>query len=61
MRLIDLINKMLVNFSEFVDLHNDMKMEFVDYNFPKLPGKWPFGLNDQKYVRQTLKLQVHKL
>ena len=53
MRLIDLVNKMLVNFSEFVDLHNDMKMEFVDYNFPKLPGKWPFGLNDQKYVHRN--------
>ena len=29
-------------YSEFVDLHNNLKKEFFGFNFPKLPGKWPF-------------------
>ena len=30
-------------YSEFVDLHNSLKKEFIGFNFPKLPGKWPFA------------------
>ena len=30
-------------YSEFVDLHNNLKREFLGFNFPKLPGKWPFA------------------
>ena len=30
-------------YSEFVDLHNNLKKEFIGFNFPKLPGKWPFA------------------
>ncbi len=29
-------------YSEFVTLHNNLKREFLGYNFPRLPGKWPF-------------------
>lgn len=35
-------------YSEFVDLHNALKSEYMDYSFPKLPGKWPFTLNEQQ-------------
>ncbi|KAA0193635.1 hypothetical protein HAZT_HAZT000242 [Hyalella azteca] len=29
-------------YREFSSLHNELKKEFPDFNFPKLPGKWPF-------------------
>ncbi len=29
-------------YSEFVTLHNNLKREFLGFNFPRLPGKWPF-------------------
>lgn len=35
-------------FSEFVQLNDYLKREFSDFNFPKLPSKWPFGLNEQQ-------------
>nr|CAG4647044.1 EOG090X05ZS [Megafenestra aurita]SVE92385.1 EOG090X05ZS [Megafenestra aurita] len=35
-------------YSEFVDLHNNLKKEFIGFNFPKLPGKWPFALSEQQ-------------
>jgi sorting nexin-27 len=35
-------------YREFVDLHNALKEEFIGFNFPKLPGKWPFALNEQQ-------------
>nr|CAG4636168.1 EOG090X05ZS [Eubosmina coregoni]SVE69795.1 EOG090X05ZS [Eubosmina coregoni] len=35
-------------YSEFVDLHNSLKKEFIGFNFPKLPGKWPFALSEQQ-------------
>jgi len=35
-------------YREFVDLHNALKSEFLGFNFPKLPGKWPFNLSDQQ-------------
>ena len=35
-------------YNEFVQLHSMLKNEFCDFQFPKLPGKWPFNLNDQQ-------------
>jgi len=35
-------------YREFVDLHNSLKADFLGFNFPKLPGKWPFNLSDQQ-------------
>ncbi|ENN77999.1 hypothetical protein D910_03336 [Dendroctonus ponderosae] len=35
-------------YREFSKLHQDLKKEFVGYNFPKLPGKWPFTLSEQQ-------------
>ncbi|TRY67128.1 hypothetical protein TCAL_09235 [Tigriopus californicus] len=35
-------------YSEFVILHNNLKREFLGFNFPRLPGKWPFVLSEQK-------------
>ena len=29
-------------YSEFVSLHDNLKREFLGFNFPRLPGKWPF-------------------
>ena len=35
-------------YREFADLHTRLKREFPDFNFPKLPGKWPLRLSDQQ-------------
>lgn len=35
-------------YREFVDLHASLKKEFVGFNFPKLPSKWPFQLSEQQ-------------
>lgn len=35
-------------YREFAQLHNNLKREFPDFNFPKLPGKWPLKLSDQQ-------------
>lgn len=35
-------------FSEFVQLNSMLKREFIDFAFPKLPGKWPFSLSEQQ-------------
>ncbi|WKX92236.1 hypothetical protein Q1695_010345 [Nippostrongylus brasiliensis] len=35
-------------YSEFVELHQLLRREFVDFSFPKLPGKWPFSLSEQQ-------------
>lgn len=35
-------------YREFAQLHNNLKREFPDFNFPKLPGKWPLRLSDQQ-------------
>ncbi|KAG7162218.1 Sorting nexin-27-like, partial [Homarus americanus] len=32
-------------YREFSNLHNNLKREFMDFNFPKLPGKWPFSMS----------------
>ncbi|KAK2146869.1 hypothetical protein LSH36_581g02017 [Paralvinella palmiformis] len=35
-------------YREFSMLHQQLKREFPDYNFPKMPGKWPFQLTEQQ-------------
>lgn len=35
-------------YREFSNLHSILKREFVGFNFPKLPGKWPFQLSEQQ-------------
>ncbi|KAH6937559.1 hypothetical protein HPB50_001712 [Hyalomma asiaticum] len=35
-------------YREFSVLHMNLKKEFPDFAFPKLPGKWPFSLSDQQ-------------
>lgn len=35
-------------YREFANLHATLKKEFVGYNFPKLPSKWPFQLSEQQ-------------
>ncbi|XP_057689103.1 sorting nexin-27b isoform X3 [Corythoichthys intestinalis] len=35
-------------YREFVILHQNLKREFANYIFPKLPGKWPFSLSEQQ-------------
>ena len=35
-------------YSEFDSLHSKLKREFVDFNFPKMPGKKLFQLTEQQ-------------
>ncbi|KAE9555468.1 hypothetical protein FO519_001323 [Halicephalobus sp. NKZ332] len=35
-------------YSEFVQLHKVLKEEFPDFEFPKLPNKWPFKMSEQQ-------------
>ncbi|XP_046814156.1 sorting nexin-27 isoform X1 [Vespa velutina] len=35
-------------YREFAALHMALKKEFIGFNFPKLPGKWPFQLTEQQ-------------
>ncbi|VDO93512.1 unnamed protein product [Soboliphyme baturini] len=35
-------------YSEFEQLNRYLKMEFMDFNFPRLPSKWPFALSEQQ-------------
>ncbi|CAL8256297.1 unnamed protein product [Boreogadus saida] len=35
-------------YREFSILHQNLKREFSNYMFPKLPGKWPFTLSEQQ-------------
>lgn len=35
-------------YREFAALHGQLKREFSDFNFPKMPGKWPFQLSEQQ-------------
>ncbi|VDM50639.1 unnamed protein product [Toxocara canis] len=50
-------------YSEFVNLHNALKREFVDFDFPKLPSKWPFSLSEQQLDsrRRGLELYLEKV
>lgn len=35
-------------YREFSNLNTSLKREFTGFNFPKLPGKWPFQLSEQQ-------------
>ncbi|RXN10268.1 sorting nexin-27-like isoform X1 [Labeo rohita] len=35
-------------YREFAILHQNLKREFANFAFPKLPGKWPFSLSEQQ-------------
>ncbi|XP_053611470.1 sorting nexin-27 isoform X2 [Plodia interpunctella] len=35
-------------YREFAALHQQLRKEFLGFNFPKLPGKWPFNLSEQQ-------------
>jgi sorting nexin-27 len=35
-------------YREFGCLHYNLRKEFPDFQFPKMPGKWPFTLTDQQ-------------
>uniref|UniRef100_A0A7N9AZU6 Sorting nexin 27b n=1 Tax=Mastacembelus armatus TaxID=205130 RepID=A0A7N9AZU6_9TELE len=35
-------------YREFVILHQNLKREFANFTFPKLPGKWPFSMSEQQ-------------
>ena len=50
-------------YSEFVKLNNNLKRLFEGFNFPKLPGKWPFQLSDQQLDarRRGLELYLEKV
>lgn len=50
-------------YSEFVKLHNNLKRIFEGFQFPKLPGKWPFQLSDQQLDarRRGLELYLEKV
>ncbi|CAB1334561.1 unnamed protein product [Coregonus sp. 'balchen'] len=35
-------------YREFAILNQNLKREFANYTFPKIPGKWPFSLSEQQ-------------
>ena len=46
-------------YREFVDLHNGLKNEFIGFNFPRLPGKWPFSLSEQQLDSRRRGLEIY--
>lgn len=46
-------------YREFSNLHNQLKKEFRDYQFPKFPGKWPFHLSDQQLEARRKGLEAY--
>ncbi len=46
-------------YSEFAQLHEILKREFPDFNFPKLPGKWPFSMTEQKLDSRRRSLEQY--
>ncbi|XP_067935561.1 sorting nexin-27-like [Watersipora subatra] len=46
-------------YSQFVDLHNSLKKQFLDFIFPKLPGKWPFSMSDQQLDNRRRGLETY--
>ena len=46
-------------YREFVDLHNGLKRDFVGFNFPRLPGKWPFSLSEQQLDSRRRGLEIY--
>uniref|UniRef100_A0A672K0Q1 PX domain-containing protein n=1 Tax=Sinocyclocheilus grahami TaxID=75366 RepID=A0A672K0Q1_SINGR len=35
-------------YREFAILQQNLRREFANFAFPKLPGKWPFSLSEQQ-------------
>uniref|UniRef100_A0A0N5CHG2 Sorting nexin-27 n=1 Tax=Strongyloides papillosus TaxID=174720 RepID=A0A0N5CHG2_STREA len=50
-------------YNDFIKLHKYLKDEFSDYDFPKLPKRWPFKLSEQKLDtrRRGLESYLEKL
>ncbi|XP_066902630.1 sorting nexin-27 [Halyomorpha halys] len=46
-------------YREFSNLHSALKKEFVGFNFPKLPGKWPFTLSGQQVDQRRRGLELY--
>ncbi|XP_073978473.1 sorting nexin 27 isoform X2 [Rhodnius prolixus] len=46
-------------YREFSNLHNALKKEFLGFNFPKLPGKWPFALSGQQVDQRRRGLELY--
>ncbi|RMX55202.1 hypothetical protein pdam_00014060 [Pocillopora damicornis] len=46
-------------YKEFSNLHNQLKKEFRDFQFPKFPGKWPFHLSDQQIEARRKALESY--
>ena len=46
-------------YREFSNLHATLKKEFVGFNFPKLPGKWPFQLSEQQLDSRRRGLEMY--
>lgn len=46
-------------YSEFANLHANLKREFIGYSFPKLTGKWPFTLSEQQLDKRRRGLELY--
>ncbi|CAF0761201.1 unnamed protein product [Didymodactylos carnosus] len=46
-------------YREFASLHNNLKNDFSDFNFPPLPKKWPFKLSEQQLDARRRGLEVY--
>lgn len=46
-------------YREFANLHAALKKEFIGFNFPKLPGKWPFALSGQQVDQRRRGLELY--
>ncbi|XP_037082859.1 sorting nexin-27-like [Pollicipes pollicipes] len=46
-------------YREFANLHKELKREFVDFNFPSLPGKWPLKMSEQQLDQRRRGLEAY--
>lgn len=46
-------------YSEFANLHKELKREFVDFTFPSLPGKWPLKMSEQQLDQRRRGLEAY--
>ncbi|XP_038072464.1 sorting nexin-27-like isoform X2 [Patiria miniata] len=46
-------------YSQFSDVHNRLKREFPDFQFPKFPSKWPFSLSEQQLEQRRRLLEQY--
>jgi sorting nexin-27 len=46
-------------YSEFARLHSSLKQTFLDFRFPRLPGKWPFMLSEQQLDARRRGLELY--